>query len=195
MVATSGVERVGVVVVERFSMRVVGPVVHELWDLREQGLMLAEIAARTGWSVTAIKTHFREHGGIRPRWGRALAGRSLSFEERQLIMVLKAERVSVRQIAARLGRAPSTISRELARNTNDILGNSKTAQRGIADQQFAGEDWPQLALDAGINLATGQVPTSLLIKKGSGQALKDALKMGIGKNAVARADEIAVPMQ
>lgn len=113
-------------------MRVVGPAVHELWDLREQGLMVAEIAARTGWSPTAIKTHFREHGGVRPRWGRDLTGRSLSFEERQLIMVLKAERVSVRQIAARLGRAPSTISRELARNTNEFGKYRATAAQARA---------------------------------------------------------------
>lgn len=80
---------------------------------------------------------------------------------------------------------------QLARNTNDIIGNSKTAQRSIADQQFAGDDWPQLALDAGINIATGQVPTSLFLKKGSVQAVKDAFNMGIGKRAVAKADEIA----
>ena len=45
-----------------------------------------------------------------------LAGRYLSFEERKEIAVLKAQGAGVRQIARRLGRDPSTISRELRRN-------------------------------------------------------------------------------
>src|SRR4029453_1117272 len=45
-----------------------------------------------------------------------LAGRYLSFEEREEIAVLKAQVPGVRQIARRLGRDPSTISRELRRN-------------------------------------------------------------------------------
>jgi transposase, IS30 family len=105
--------------VEKFTKRMLGASVHELWDLREQGLTAEEIAARTRWSVTGVRQHFRRHGGVRPRWGRNLAGRSLSFEERQSIMVLKAQKVPIRQIAAQLGRAPSTISRELARNTSE----------------------------------------------------------------------------
>jgi transposase, IS30 family len=105
--------------VESFSQRMLGASVHELWDLRERGLTAEEIAARTRWSVTAVRQHFRKHGGVRPRWGRNLSGRALSFEERQLIMVLKAEKLPIRRIAARLGRAPSTISRELKRNTTE----------------------------------------------------------------------------
>jgi IS30 family transposase len=45
-----------------------------------------------------------------------LAGRYLSFDEREEIAVRRAQGVSIRGIAARLGRAPSTISRELRRN-------------------------------------------------------------------------------
>lgn len=105
--------------VEKFTKRMLGASVHELWDLREQGLTAEEIAARTRWSVTGVRRHFRMHGGVRPRWGRNLAGRALSFEERQLIMVLKAEKLPIREIAARLGRSASTISRELARNTTE----------------------------------------------------------------------------
>jgi len=66
---------------------------------------------------------------------------------------------------------------KLARSANDIVGNSKTAQRGIADQTF-GEDLPQLVLDTGLNLATGQVPIGVVAKVGSRQALKDAMKLG-----------------
>jgi transposase, IS30 family len=45
-----------------------------------------------------------------------ISGRYLSFEEREEIALLKAQGVGVREIARRLGRAPSTISRELRRN-------------------------------------------------------------------------------
>jgi hypothetical protein len=80
---------------------------------------------------------------------------------------------------------------QLARSTNDILGNSKTAQRQIADQSFAEGELPQMLFDAGLNMATGQVPTSLLLKKGVGTAIKDAWKFGVGKRAVAKADAAA----
>jgi len=43
-------------------------------------------------------------------------GRYLSFAEREEIAVLRAHNVGVRAIARRLGRCPSTISRELRRN-------------------------------------------------------------------------------
>jgi len=43
-------------------------------------------------------------------------GRYLSFAEREEIAVLRAQNVGVRAIARRLGRCPSTISRELRRN-------------------------------------------------------------------------------
>jgi len=45
-----------------------------------------------------------------------LAGRYLSFPEREEIAMLNTQGVAVREIARRLGRDPSTISRELRRN-------------------------------------------------------------------------------
>ena len=47
---------------------------------------------------------------------REISGRFLSQEERIQIADLRHAGLSVRRIAARLGRAPSTISRELRRN-------------------------------------------------------------------------------
>jgi IS30 family transposase len=45
-----------------------------------------------------------------------LSGRYLSFSEREEIAILKAQGVGVNETARRLGRSPSTISRELRRN-------------------------------------------------------------------------------
>lgn len=99
----------------RFTERMLPAVVSRLWDLKEAQTG-EEIAALLGWKKTAVFNHIQEHGGIRPRWGRNLKGRSLSFEERQEIMLWNSHQLSVREIGCRLGRSHSTISRELRRN-------------------------------------------------------------------------------
>ena len=50
------------------------------------------------------------------------SGRYLSFVEREEIAVMFAQRLGVREIARRLGRSPSTISRELHRNAATRAG-------------------------------------------------------------------------
>lgn len=79
----------------------------------------------------------------------------------------------------------------LARTTNDILGNSKTAQRGIADDAFSTDGMLQTGLDLGINAATGQVPIGTMIKGAGKLGLRDMAKFGLGKRAVAKADALA----
>jgi IS30 family transposase len=51
-----------------------------------------------------------------------LSGRYLSFAEREEIAILKAQGVGVRETARRMGRSPSTISRELRRNAATRCG-------------------------------------------------------------------------
>jgi IS30 family transposase len=61
-----------------------------------------------------------------------LSGRYLSFAEREEIAILHAQRVGVREIARRLNRSGSTISRELRRNASTrshaIVYRATTAQ-------------------------------------------------------------------
>ena len=63
---------------------------------------------------------FREAGGTAPshlsRPSRPPSGRYLTFGERELIALWRAQEFGAREIARRLGRAPSTVSRELRRN-------------------------------------------------------------------------------
>jgi len=70
---------------------------------------------------------FRTAGGIAPSHlsaaCRPSSGRYLSFVEREEIALLRAEGLGVREVAGRLGRAPSTISRELRRNAATRGGN------------------------------------------------------------------------
>jgi transposase-like protein len=63
---------------------------------------------------------FRRAGGMIPvhysRFSKPLSGRYLAFAEREEIAILRVQGQGVRAIARQLGRAPSTISRELRRN-------------------------------------------------------------------------------
>jgi IS30 family transposase len=99
----------------KFTRRLLGEVVHKLWDLRAAGVAVEEIGSQIGWSESKVRSHIADHGGVRPRWGRDLVGRSLSHLEREEIMALRAAGCGVRAIARALNRSPCTISRELAK--------------------------------------------------------------------------------
>jgi IS30 family transposase len=61
---------------------------------------------------------FRHAGGVNPCLPPTVSGRYLSFAEREDIAIWHTQKVGVREIARRLGRSPSTISRELRRNAS-----------------------------------------------------------------------------
>ena len=86
------------------------------WREIARGLLPEEAAHAIGVSQAVGGRWFR-HGGGMPSVDLApLSGRYLSFREREEIAILKVQGAGVRQIARRLGRAPSTVSRELRRN-------------------------------------------------------------------------------
>jgi len=86
------------------------------WHEVARGLSSEEAALAVGASQAAGSRWFRERGGMATFMRDPLSGRYLSFEEREEIALLRAQGVGVREIARRLGRSPSTISRELRRN-------------------------------------------------------------------------------
>jgi transposase, IS30 family len=78
------------------------------------------------------------------------AGRYLSFAEREEIAVLRAQNVGVRAIARRLGRCPSTISRELRRNAatrGGCLDYRATTAQWHADRRARRPKTAKLAAD------------------------------------------------
>jgi IS30 family transposase len=88
----------------------------EFWREIAKGLLPEEAAHAVGVSQAAGGRWFR-HGGGMPSVDLApLSGRFLSFREREEIAILQVQGVGVRDIARRLDRAPSTVSRELRRN-------------------------------------------------------------------------------
>ena len=87
----------------------------EVWDRRQAGESHRSIGRRLGRSAASIRAVVESSGGVRPR-RRCRSGEQLSLVEREEISRDLAAGDSMRSIASRLGRAPSTISRELARN-------------------------------------------------------------------------------
>ncbi len=86
------------------------------WRKIAEGLSSEDAAVACGVSTPVGTRWFREAGGMPPISLAPPSGRYLSFAEREEIALLRAQRCGVRAIARRLGRSPSTVSRELRRN-------------------------------------------------------------------------------
>ena len=87
----------------------------EVWKRRGAGEPTRLIARRLGRNPSSIRRLFEDAGGVGPA-RRLRAERHLSLTEREEISRGVAAGESLRAIASRLRRAPSTVSRELARN-------------------------------------------------------------------------------
>ena len=87
----------------------------ELWTRRAAGEPVTRIARHMGRYVKSVRSYIHDAGGIRPRL-RKRSRVALSLEEREEISRGLAASDSLRVIAARLSRSPSTVAREVARN-------------------------------------------------------------------------------
>ena len=86
-----------------------------MWDRWQAGDSTYEIAKLFDRGHSSIQGILSETGGVRPR-SRRRSRRSLSLSEREDISRGIVAGISIRTIASRLGRAPSTVSREIRRN-------------------------------------------------------------------------------
>jgi len=86
------------------------------WLAIGDGMTTVEAAGLAGVSEAVGVRWFRDGGGMPTVSLAPLSGRYLSFAEREEIALLRAQGAGVREIARRVGRSPSTISRELRRN-------------------------------------------------------------------------------
>jgi len=102
------------------------------WEAIARGLSTDDAGAEAGVSSAVGARWFRESGGMPSLTLALVSGRYLSFAEREEIAILHGQRLGVREIARRLGRAPSTISREFRRNastrSNELAYRATTAQ-------------------------------------------------------------------
>ena len=90
------------------------------WGAIAAGRSTEDAALDAGVSPAVGGRWFRRAGGMPPlhfaQSSKPLSGRYLSFAEREEIAIFWVQEHGVRAIARKLGRAPSTISRELRRN-------------------------------------------------------------------------------
>jgi IS30 family transposase len=102
------------------------------WEAIARGLSSEDAAGEAGVSQPVGSRWFRQAGGMPPICLAPVSERYLSFAEREEIAILNAQYVGVREIARRLGRSPSTISRELRRNastrSHGVVYRATTAQ-------------------------------------------------------------------
>ena len=82
-----------------------------IWERYKQGDSLHDIAKMFDRFHSSIRRIVEESGGIKPA-ERKRAAKSLKAEEREEISRGLSLQLSFREIAKRLNRAPSTISRE-----------------------------------------------------------------------------------
>jgi len=87
----------------------------ELWDRYQRGESLKAIARALGKRSSSIYNHLRPSGGIRPV-SRKRSRLALTSAEREEISRGIVAGQSIREIARVLGRAASTVSREVRRN-------------------------------------------------------------------------------
>ncbi|TFH53710.1 MAG: IS30 family transposase [Candidatus Zixiibacteriota bacterium] len=100
----------------------------EMWDRWQKGESLNAIARQFGTNHSSIQGVIAPSGGIRPPQ-RCRSRRALTLPEREEISRGVAAGQSLRWIAASLGRAPSTVSREIKRN-----GGRRCYRANKADQ-------------------------------------------------------------
>lgn len=124
------------------------------WAAILSGRSSEEAAIDAGVSPPVGIRWFRSAGGMPPsqfsRSSKPLSGRFLSFTEREEIAILTAQGLGVREVARRLQRAPSTISRKLRRNAatrGGTLDYRATTAQWHADRSARRPKSGKLAVD------------------------------------------------
>lgn len=92
------------------------------WKRIAEGVPTAEAAVISGVPQPLGTRWFRAAGGMPPITLEPPSGRYLSFAEREELALLRVQDLGIREIARRLSRSPSTISRELRRNAETRSG-------------------------------------------------------------------------
>lgn len=89
------------------------------WRAIAGGASINDASGVAGSNPSTGKIWFREAGGVIPKHLLSEpSGRLMSYQDRMAIAFSRESGMSVREIAKAIGRSPSTVSRELRRNTD-----------------------------------------------------------------------------
>lgn len=151
-----------------------GPMTQErkarIWELWRQGKPMIFIARDIAKPPATVFSYLLYHGGIEPRI-RVRRAQALSFEEREAISRGLASGRSLRGIAAELGRAASTVSREVSRN-----GGIDRYRASLAEKAFLRRSKRPKPLLLGKNEALRNAVTRLLEADWSPEQISGWLK-------------------
>lgn len=101
-----------------------------IWTLWRQGRLMSEIARDISKPSATVYSYLLYHWGIEPL-RRIPRMSSLSHEEREAISRDLASGTNIRRMALELGRSPSTISREVARNGDVYRYRANAAETAL----------------------------------------------------------------
>jgi IS30 family transposase len=127
----------------------------ELWERWKRGESMSEIGRALGRDRSAVGYRIRLYGGVVPP-KRRRSRLALRVDEREEISRGLARGASARQIAARLGRSASTVTREIARH-----GGRRCYRAGEADRQA----WKNGARPQVCKLASNRALAGLVAEK------------------------------
>jgi IS30 family transposase len=102
------------------------------WAAMARGEFITDAAAEAGTYRRKGAGWLAAAGGVRPRRGRDLKRRCLTLTEREEIALGRARGDSVRKVAELIGRSPSTVSRELRRNSDGLGRYRATSAHALA---------------------------------------------------------------
>ena len=110
-----------------------------MWERWQKGESLQQIAQLFDRNHSSIQRILAESGGIRPA-ERSRSRLALTLAEREEISRAVVAGHSIRSIATSLGRAPSTVSREINRNGGRGSYRASQADQAAWDRALRSEE-------------------------------------------------------
>jgi IS30 family transposase len=162
--------------VARGYQRLTAETVDQIWVRLRAGQAAKPTARELGLSTGTVRAYLVRCGGIRPQRRRRSLDR-LRFEEREEISRGLAAGQSIRAIAVRLARAPSTISREVVAN-----GGRQHYRAGHADRRAWTRATRPKVCKLAANLVLRDIVEDKLTRRWSPQQIAGWLKVAYAEN-------------
>ena len=134
----------------KYSIFIRADLTQVFWARMQAGDFISEAVALIEKSRRTGRRILTDARGVRPRRGRELEVRCLTFAERDDIAIRRAMGQSLRQIGVAVGRSPSTISRELRRSNVPGSGYRATIAHALAYERASRPKLAKLHVNLGL---------------------------------------------